>query len=164
MEVDSDQFYEYDDYQEEHKALQKTKLTQELKIFLKNRGRSKEYQALKDVEAKHYSALYKASFAKRTLLNKGEADFARIRVLDWLIKKVRDVMISLHMHSFWRAVPEVLKIGLVCKSLIDKSLLKESQTLLGTLYLHLGKIPEALAIFDLLRDVAEECHNWSFAL
>ena len=116
------------------------------------------------MESKHYGAMYRDSFAKRTLLNKGKVDFARVRVLDWLIKKVSDVMLNFHEHIFWRAVPEVLKIGLVCKSLIDKTLLQESQTLLGTLYLHLGKTHQANAIFDLLRDVAEECHNWSFAI
>ena len=75
------------------------------------------------MEAKHDNALYKGKFANRIQLNKGEADVARVRVLDWLIKKVKDVKISFHEHQFWKAVPEVLKIGLVCKSLIDKSLL-----------------------------------------
>ena len=73
-------------------------------------------------------------------------------------------MLSFHEHVFWRVVPDVLKMSLVCKSLIDKRLLKESQTLLGSLYLHLGKTNNAKAIFDLLRDVAEECHNWSYAI
>ena len=73
-------------------------------------------------------------------------------------------MICVHERSFRQAIPEILLLCMICKTMIDKRLLQLSQTLLGCLYLHLGKTDEAMAIFDFLRDVAEECHNWSFAI
>lgn len=73
-------------------------------------------------------------------------------------------MICVLERNFKNAIPEVLLLSMICKTMIDKQLLKLSQTLLGCLYLHLGKTEEAMAIFDFLRDVAEECHNWSYAI
>ena len=36
--------------------------------------------------------------------------------------------------------------------------------MLGCLYLNLDMVAEARKVFDLLRDVAEECHNWGHAI
>ena len=42
-ELTEAQFYAFDDYREEHKALHKAHLATELDIFLRNRKRNKEY-------------------------------------------------------------------------------------------------------------------------
>ena len=61
-------------------------------------------------------------------------------------------------------IPDCNKLAMVSKSMIDKPLLFLSHQVLGCLFLHLDMIDEARKVFDMLKDVAEECHNWCQAM
>jgi tetratricopeptide (TPR) repeat protein len=53
---------------------------------------------------------------------------------------------------------------MVAKAMIDKQFFFLSHCVLGCLYLHLGLLKDARTVFDLLKDVAEDSHNWGQAM
>lgn len=98
------------------------------------------------------------------LLNDGKVDQDRITVIDWMTKKLQVIMYNFHNRLFQGMIPDCVKLGMVSKALIDKNLLFFTYQVLGCLYLHMDMVVEARKVFDLLRDVAEECHNWCHAM
>ena len=70
-------------------------------------------------------------------------------------------MYHFHERNFRPMVQECLKITLVAKSMIDKGLLFNCCQILGCLYMHMEMLQQSRAVFDMMKDVAEDCHNWS---
>lgn len=53
---------------------------------------------------------------------------------------------------------------MVAKTMVDKTFLFLSYSVLGALYMHMSQFEEARQIFDVIKDVAEETNNWGMAM
>ena len=78
--------------------------------------------------------------------------------------KLKSVMFNFHERAFKNTIQDCVRICLVAKSLIDKTLFFRSHLMLGVLYLKLDFFTESRQVFDLIKDVSDECHNWGQAM
>ena len=66
-------------------------------------------------------------------------------------------MFLFNERLFKNAIQDCVRICLVAKTMIDKVLFFRSHLILGALYLDLDMFSESRVVFDLVKDVTEEC-------
>mmetsp|Transcript_15272 Transcript_15272/g.20757 ORF Transcript_15272/g.20757 Transcript_15272/m.20757 type:complete len:133 (+) Transcript_15272:1286-1684(+) len=130
-------------------------------VFKRNRARNRELISILYLEEKHWKGIFKQPFSNHKVLLQGKRDPERVRVVDWLVRKLQGVMYRCSERAFNAMVEEMVQLSIVAKTLSDKSLFFHTHQILGCLYLNLERIGDARRIFDLMKDMAEETRNWS---
>ena len=140
------------------------RLPDQMAQFKRTRARNREYIAITQNEEKYWKSIFKHPFNNHRMLNDGRRDQERLRVVDWVTKRMQGVMYKCSERQFKPMIDEMVRVTIVTKTLSDKNLFFFTHQILGCLYLHLERITDARRIFDLMKDVAEETRNWSQAM
>ena len=88
-------------------------------------------------------------------------DTERQLVLNWLIDKMYDVFKMLNEKQFSVILNNSYMIAMVCKTFKDLNLTYNAFTLLGVILLHTGLYMQAKQVFEVVKDIAMDSHNWS---
>jgi len=141
-----------------------SKLPEQLVIFKRQRLRNKDECALLALQEKHSKSIFKQPFTNFKLLNGGKKCSAKLTVISWLSKKLHNVMFNFHERLFKTQIADLLKICVVTKTLVDKRMFFLAHQILGCLYFNLDLLADARAVFELIKDVAEEARDWGQAM